>query len=166
MKTVVGLFDTRPEAENAIQRLQANGIGTEGIGIAMKDTREAADLVEVTGAEDLSAEGATAGVISGAAVGTLVGLALVGSTLVLPGVGTFLIGGPLAAALTGAGIGAASGGLLGGLIGAGIPEHEAGHYAAGIEAGSILVSATVPDDQAATVILLFEEAGSRRTHAV
>jgi len=76
MKTVVGLFESRPEAENAIQRLQANGIGTEGIGIAMKDTREAADLVKVTGAEDLSTEGATAGVISGAAVGTLVGLAL------------------------------------------------------------------------------------------
>src|SRR4051812_23776904 len=151
MRTIVGMFEARPEAESAIHRLKASGVGTELISIAMRDTSEAADLVETTGANDMSAEGATAGVVSGAAVGTLIGLALVGSTFVLPGVGTFLIGGPLAAALTGAGIGAASGGLLGGLIGAGIPEHEAQHYASGLEEGHILVTAQVPDDQAPVV---------------
>ena len=89
-----------------------------------------------TGTDDLSAEGATAGAVSGAGVGALIGLALVGSTLVIPGVGPVLIGGSLAtgavtsagtaaAALTGAGIGGVSGGLIGGLVGAGIPEDEA-----------------------------------------
>src|SRR4051812_12495756 len=164
MRTIVGMFEARPEAESVIHRLKASGVGTELISIAMRDTREASELVEATGANDMSAEGATAGVVSGAAVGTLVGLALVGSTFVLPGVGTFLIGGPLAAALTGAGIGAASGGLLGALIGAGIPEHEAEHYATGLESGQILVSAQVPDDQAPAVARIFEEEGSRRTH--
>src|SRR5215218_7599816 len=142
MRTIVGMFETRPEAESAIHRLKASGVGTDLISIAMRDTREASDLVEATGANDMSAEGATAGVVSGAAVGTLIGLALVGSTFVLPGVGTFLIGGPLAAALTGAGIGAAS----------------------GIEQGHILVSADVGDDQAQTVTRIFDEEGSRRTH--
>jgi len=165
MRTIVGMFETRPEAESAIHRLKASGVGTELISVAMRDTSEAVDLVEATGANDMSAEGATAGVVSGAAVGTLIGLALVGSTFVLPGVGTFLIGGPLAAALTGAGIGAASGGLLGGLIGAGIPEHEAQHYASGLEEGHILVSAQVPDDQAPVVARIFDEEGSRRTHS-
>src|SRR5437764_731541 len=83
---------------------------------------EARDLIDTTGAGDMSGEGAAVGAVSGAAVGTLVGLALVGSSLVLPGVGTFLVGGPLAAALTGAGIGAASGGVIGALVGTGIPE--------------------------------------------
>lgn len=164
MKNVIGLFETRDEAESAINRLKASGVVADSISIAMMDRREATDLVEATGADDLSAEGATAGVISGAAVGTLVGLALVGSTFILPGVGTFLIGGPLAAGLAGAGIGAASGGLLGGLIGAGIPEHEAEHYAAGIEQGQIFVSASVPDDLATTAARILDEEGSRRTH--
>jgi hypothetical protein len=164
MQNIVGIFETRTEAESAIQRLKAAGIAAEEIGIAMKDVRESGDLVDATGANDLSGEGATAGAVSGAAVGTLVGLALVGSTFVLPGVGTFLIGGPLAAALAGAGIGAASGGLLGALIGAGVPEAEAEHYAAGIEQGHILVSVDVAD--AAAVRKIFDEEGSRRTHAV
>jgi hypothetical protein len=132
----------------------------------MKDVRAAGDLVDTTGANDLSGEGATAGAVSGAAVGTLVGLALVGSTFVLPGVGTFLIGGPLAAALAGAGIGAASGGLLGALIGAGIPEAEAAHYASGIEQGQILISTNVADTEAPIVRKIFDEEGSRRTHSV
>jgi hypothetical protein len=166
MQNVVGIFETRTEAESAIQRLKESGIAPDAISIAMKDVRESGDLVDSTGVHDLSGEGATAGAVSGAAVGSLIGLALVGSTFVLPGVGTFLIGGPLAAALAGAGIGAASGGLLGALIGAGIPEAEAEHYATGIEQGHILISTNVPDGQAATVRKIFDEEGSRRTHAV
>ena len=166
MQHVVGIFMTRTEAESAIQRLKAAGIAPDAIGVAMKDTRESSDLVEATGANDLSGEGATAGVVSGAAVGTLVGLALVGSTFVLPGLGTFLIGGPLAAALTGAGIGAASGGVLGALIGAGIPENEARDYATGIEQGQILLSVNVPDTESPTVRKIFDEEGSRTTHSV
>jgi len=162
---VVGMFESRGEAENAIHRLKASGIAPESLSIAMRDSSESADLIQSTGVDDMSGEGATAGVVSGAAVGTLVGLALVGSTFILPGVGTFLVGGPLAAALTGAGIGAASGGILGALIGAGIPEHEAEHFASGIEAGHILVSADVPDAQAQTVARIFDEEGSRRTHS-
>lgn len=165
MQTVIGLFATREEAESAIRRLNANGILSPAISIAMRDSLDAAGLIEATGANDLAGEGATAGAVSGAAVGTLVGLALLGSTIVLPGVGTFLIGGPLAAALTGAGIGAASGGLLGALIGSGIPEHEAEHFASGLEGGQILVSVDVEDDQVVSVRRILEEEGSRRTHS-
>jgi hypothetical protein len=164
MRHVVGIFETRNEAESAIQRLKASGIGTETISIAMKATHAAGELAESAGVEDMSGEGAAAGIVSGAAVGLLVGLAVAGSTFVLPGVGTFLVGGPLAAALTGAGIGAASGGLLGALIGAGVPEHEAQHYATGVEQGHILVSADVDDSAAPLVRRIFEEEGSQRTH--
>src|SRR4051794_37471529 len=99
MKTVVGMFETRSEAEDAIHRLQAAGFSRDAIGVAMRDTREAGELADTTGSNDLSAEGATAGGLSGAVVGGLVGLALVGSTVLLPGVGTVLIGGPIAAGL-------------------------------------------------------------------
>lgn len=165
MSTVVGLFETQGAAKDAIHRLQAAGIPADAIGVAMKDTSASESLAESTGAGDLSEEGATAGAVSGAGVGALVGLALVGSTFLLPGVGTFLIGGPLAAALTGAGIGAASGGLVGGLVGAGIPEHEAEHYASGLERGHIVVSVRATDAQEPTVRQILNEQGSTRTTA-
>jgi hypothetical protein len=164
MHTIVGMFETRAEAESAIDRLLSSGISSNTISVAMKDTEAAANLVETTGAQDLAGEGAAAGAVSGAAVGTLVGLAFAGSTFALPGVGTFLIGGPIVAALTGAGIGAASGGLFGALVGAGIPEHEAQTYATGIEQGHIFVSANVADEQTALVRRIFDDEGSRRTH--
>lgn len=145
MQTVVGLFETRAAAEDAIRRLQTAGFSQDRIGVAMKDARAAGDIAETTGTNDMTEEGATVGAVSGAGVGALVGLALVGSTFVLPGIGAFLIGGPLIAGLTGAGIGAASGGLVGGLIGAGIPEGDAADYAAGLERGHILVSVQVPE---------------------
>jgi len=166
MRNVVGMFPTRAEAESTIRRLNNSGIGIDAISVAMKDAAETDDLVAKTGANDLSGEGAAAGALSGAAVGTLIGLALVGSTFVLPGVGTFLIGGPLAAALTGAGIGAASGGLLGALIGAGIPEHEAQHYAAGLEQGNIIIAASVDDENEAAVRAILNEEGSLHTRVV
>ena len=165
MQTVVGLFESRTEAETAIQRLRDAGISNESIGIAARDTAVSGSLTDATGSTDLSSEGATAGVVSGAGVGVLVGLALVGTNFILPGLGPVLIGGPIAAALTGAGIGAASGGLIGGLVGVGIPEDEATHYHTGLEAGHIVVSANVPDPQAAIVRKVFDEEGSTRTYA-
>ncbi len=166
MQNIIGIFETRSDAESAIKRLHETGIAPEAINVAMKDAHLSSGLREATGANDLSGEAATAGAISGAAVGTVVGIALVGSTMVLPGVGAFLIGGPLAAALAGAGIGTASGGLLGALIAAGLPEHEAEHGAACIEQGQVLVSLSVADAKAPIVRTILDEEGARRTHPV
>jgi uncharacterized membrane protein len=162
MKTIVGLFESREDAESAIRRLQTRGIPRDKIGIAMKDAETASNVAEGAGAPQLTTEGAAAGAVSGAAVGTVVGLALAGSTLVLPGMGPLLIGGPIAAGLTGAGVGATSGGLLGALVGAGVPEGDAEHYAALVDRGEILVSVDVTDDQALTVQRVFDEEGARR----
>jgi uncharacterized membrane protein len=165
MRHVIGMFESRSEAEQAIEQLKSSGIRTDSISVAMKDMTSSSDLAGSTGVGDLSAEGTTAGMVSGAAVGTLVGLALVGSNIVLPGVGTFLVGGPLAAALTGAGIGAASGGLIGALVGAGIPEEEAAHYSSGMERGNVVLAVDVSDQDASLVQRIFDDAGSRRTHS-
>ena len=161
MQTVAALFDTRAGAEDAIRRLQAAGFSSDRIGVAMKDTREAGEIAEATGTGDMTEEGATVGAVSGAGVGALVGLALVGSTVMLPGLGTFLIGGPLAAALAGAGIGAASGGLVGGLIGAGIPEADAEAYVSRLEQGHVLVSIQVPESEARRAREILTEEGAQ-----
>ncbi len=161
MRTVVGMFETRDAAEDAIQRLLSAGFTRDKIGVAMRDPRESREIAEKTGADDLSAEGATAGAVSGAGVGALIGLALVGSTIAIPGVGPVLIGGPLVAGLTGAGVGAASGGLIGGLIGAGIPEEEARDYSERIERGHILVSVECDESLVPRARQILVEEGAR-----
>lgn len=173
MQNVVGLFETRADAEEAIQRLRRSGIQPEGISVAMKQTSEASGpdvarephLAEATATEDLAGEGTAVGAVSGAAVGTLVGLLVAGSTFVLPGLGTFLIAGPLFSALTGAGVGAASGGVLGALVGSGIPEEEASHYASDVESGRVILVARVEDRDAAAARVIFDEEGSLRTQS-
>lgn len=168
MQNVIGMFDTRPEAEAAIHRLNRIGINSDSISVAIKDTRSHGDsgLAGLTGVHDLTEEGTAVGAVSGAAVGTLVGLLVAGSTFMLPGIGTLLIAGPLVSALTGAGVGAASGGVLGALVGSGIPEPEATEYLAGVEAGRVIVAAHVDEDRAAEVRRIFDEEGARRTQNV
>ena len=164
MRTVMGMFDTKTEAKSAIERLQASGFRSDAISLAMKDHHETKELTEATGTHGLSAIGATSGMVSGAGVGILVGLAIAGSSIVLPGVGTFLIGGPIAAALTGAGLGAASGGLIGGLTGLGVPHEEAEHFSAGMERGHALVAARVENEKVTEVRRILDEEGSLRSY--
>jgi len=168
MATVVGMFETRAEAEAAIDGLNVYGVGVDAISVAMRRPEDGGELglAESVGAHDMTEEGTAVGAVSGAAVGTIVGLLVAGSTFMLPGVGTFLIAGPLASALTGAGLGAASGGIVGALIGSGIPEPAAHEYLAGVQAGRVVVAAHVGDSQVADVRRIFDEAGSRRTHSV
>lgn len=170
MQNVVGMFQSRTEAEAAIHRLRGAGVAADSISIAMKESADPGSveptLAEATGTHDLAEEGTAVGALSGAAVGTLVGLLVAGSTFILPGVGTFLIAGPLAAALTGAGVGAASGGVFGALVGSGVPEPEATHYLEGVQSGRVIVAAHVDDLLAPEVRRIFDEEGSHRTHSV
>jgi hypothetical protein len=68
----------------------------------------------------------------------LAAIAAVGTSIALPGIG-LVIAGPIAAALAGAGAGGAAGGVIGALVGAGIPEHRAKVYDAGLRGGGILI---------------------------
>lgn len=144
--TVVGLFEDRSDAEQAITDLKQAGFSENDIGVAMRDRTAQGQLMEETGTQ--AAEGATAGVVSGGVIGGLVGALIGAGALAIPGIGPVLAGGALASAfgvtggtaLAGAGIGAASGGILGGLIGLGIPEEEARHFERGFKSGGILVT--------------------------
>ena len=58
MTTVAGMFETRSEAEDAIQRLQAAGFSRDSIGIAIwRDRAESGDLADVDGVERLERRG-------------------------------------------------------------------------------------------------------------
>ena len=84
MQNIVGMFESRQEAQAAIERLPLAGAGVDAISVAIKDEAEPT-LAEAIGTHDLAEEGTAVGALSGAAVGTLVGLLIAGSTFVLPG---------------------------------------------------------------------------------
>jgi hypothetical protein len=87
-------------------------------------------------------EGTGVGAMVGGTLGAIIGgVAAIGSSLVIPGVG-LVIAGPIAAALAGAGAGSLAGGLTGALIGWGIPEERVVHYEKGIREGGTVLGIT------------------------
>ncbi|MBA3468898.1 MAG: hypothetical protein H0T53_04565 [Herpetosiphonaceae bacterium] len=149
-RNVLGLFDTRAHAEQAIQGLQNQGFSRDAIGVAVQSAEQAS---EMGGGTTAAGESAGAGAVTGTAVGGLLGLLAGLGTITLPGVGPIATAGTLATVLgstaLGAGVGAAAGGLIGALVGLGIPEEHAHVYAEGLKRGGILVSVQTADEQQA-----------------
>jgi hypothetical protein len=118
-KKVLGIFNDRDYAEAAINDLEDVGYDAEEISIVLKNKEDKEKLEENTGAD--VAQGAVSGATAGLALGGLAGLV---AAMVIPGLGTLFIGGPIVAALglTGAAAttvsGAATGAVAGGLVGA------------------------------------------------
>lgn len=167
MQHVVGIFKTRADAEAAVTRLHNLGFDELSISVAVPEPGEVEGVdAPETSAAPHAEENAAVGAISGAAVGTIVGVLVAGSTFVLPGLGTLLVGGPLAAALAGAGVGAASGGLMGALTGSGIPEAEAQEYANQIDAGNAIVVVHSDENRAGDVRAIFDEHNARRSYSM
>ncbi|MGP1386863.1 MAG: general stress protein [Thainema sp.] len=134
-RRAVGLFSTRPEAEQAMHRLRDSGFHMDHISVVAKSGEGLRDLTtdrdyDPNKPKDEQAKGgagagATAGAVTGGAVGLIGSLGI----LAIPGVGAAAeVGFLLANTLLGSGIGAASGGLLGALIGWGVPEDRANYY--------------------------------------
>jgi hypothetical protein len=148
-RIVVGLFEKRARAEDAIRDLKEAGFTDEQIGVitrdrtdraAQPDEKEVGKIVQETATG--MAEGASIGAITGGVIGGLVGL--IGSLLV-PGLGPVVVGGVLASTLLGVGLGAATGGLIGALVGMGVPEEDARYFDAGFREGGTLVTVNAGD---------------------
>ncbi len=145
---VLGVFNQQTQAETAIEALKNRGYDPKEISVIMKDTEQATDLEDNTGAN--VADGAASGAVTGGALGALAGVLVGIGAIVIPGIGGVLIGGPIAAALglggaaattaTGAITGAVAGGLVGALVGLGVPEESAKTYQESVKAGAILLA--------------------------
>ena len=152
-RTAAAAFDSRDEAEEAVNRLNRAGFQAESVGWAMRGEGRDGDRVE--GADD-----AAAGAASGAALGGVVGAAAAAATMALiPGVGPFLAGGYLGTVLIPAAGAAAAGGLLGGLTGSGMDETEAGHYDEQFRSGRAVVSVKAGDRYPEAAEILRESGG-------
>lgn len=155
MKTVVGLFDTFEDAQNAVRDLRSAGFSGDDISLVAQDEGGHYAQHLQGGEKQNVGDGAAAGAGIGAVLGGLGGLLLGLGALAIPGIGPILAAGPIVAALGGAGVGAIAGGIVGALVDLGIPEEHANMYAEGIRRGGTLVVARTSDemaDQAADVM--------------
>jgi hypothetical protein len=152
-RMVTGLFHDRDSAERAYNSLSERGYNKDDVTLMMSDdTRKRHFNDADTELGSKAAEGAGIGAGIGGTIGAvLAGIAAVGTTLVLPGIG-LVVAGPIAAALAGAGAGGVAGGLVGALIGAGIPEERVKHYEEGIKNGGILMGVSPRSDDDAGYI--------------
>jgi len=136
--TIVAVFNTRAEANQAVDELQRGGFARNHIGVVAQDADGKARTHWKEEEDTHAGEGAAIGAATGAGAAALVSLGM--SFGVIPVIGPILAVGPLAAALISAAGGAAAGGLTGALIGWGIPEEEAKYYESEVKAGRFLVT--------------------------
>lgn len=140
-RVLTGMFRDRDSAEKAYNSAISRGYSKDEVNLLMSDqTRDTyfADGDD-TGLGSKALEGAGTGSAIGGTLGAIIaGIAAIGTSVLLPGIG-LVVAGPLAAALAGAGAGGLTGGLIGALVGSGIPEEHAAQYEEGIKNGGIVM---------------------------
>ncbi|HET7133014.1 MAG TPA: YsnF/AvaK domain-containing protein [Gammaproteobacteria bacterium] len=133
----IGIFDDRGRAQHAIAELKQAGFTDSEIGVTARGADGDGELRDARGGTHAK-EGAAAGIATGAGVGALWGLGVLAG--VVPGIGTAIAGGTLAALVSSAAAGAATAGLAGALIGLGFREDEAKYYDEQFRAGRSVVT--------------------------
>ncbi len=144
--TTIGVFTTHASARGAIDDLRSIGVADADISYLYTDID--GDIKDAH-SDSKVGEGTAAGATTGAVLGAIAGFAV--ANAVLPGVGTLLVAGPLAAALGLTGVaattvagtmtGLAAGGIVGALANIGVSEEDAKLYEDLVRSGNVLVVA-------------------------
>jgi hypothetical protein len=135
---VFGIYHTSAQAERGVDDLIASGFSSDDVSVLLPDSQGTKAFAHEKNTK--APEGTAAGVTTGGAIGGTLGLLAGLGALAIPGVGPFLVAGPIFSALAGLGAGGAVGGLIGALVGMGIPEYEAKRFEGRIKDGGILLS--------------------------
>jgi hypothetical protein len=157
------IFETRSQAEAAIDALRSEGINEKAISVISKrdeeferdhdhqhrDDRDHDSRHEHT---DTTASGAGKGLAIGAGAGAVAGLA----ALAIPGIGPFIAAGAVAEALgvvgsavaTSAVVGGAIGGLTGALMKYGVDEEDARYFDERLKRGGYWVGVDLDETRA------------------
>jgi len=154
MSKIVGVFESRERAREAIEALEAEGFSEDDLSIVARQQEGQEGGGQDSG--DLTAD-ITQGAAWGGGLGALGGLLAGAGALAIPGIGPILAAGPLAAGLSGA----VAGGVAGGLIEMGIPEEAGQQFEEDVKQGRLLaIVETEEDDQVGRVERLLEEYGA------
>ncbi len=157
--TVIGIFQTRAAAEEAVLELQRAGFADNTIGMVARN--EKGELVTEKAGETMAEEGMAAGAVVGAGAGALVGLGVLAGTI--PVIGPVMAIGTLGTILLNAAAGAAVIGLVGALIGLGIPEEDAKYYESEVRGGRFLVTVEAGNREAEAWAILRRAGGYNRS---
>ena len=137
--SVVAVYETHEQAENAVHELQRAGIDMKTLSIAAKDTRPAEHVIGYYSAGDRMLYWGKLGAFWGALWGLLFDSAL----FAIPGIGPVLMAGPLVAwivaVLEGAAVFGGLSALGAGLVSIGIPKHSAIEYEAALKANKFVL---------------------------
>lgn len=128
-QTIIGVFESRGRAENAVNTLRQQGFTSEEINIVSKKQQDTNTTQGETYDDDI-----VDGTLTGGTLGGIGGLLMGAGALLLPGIGPILAVGPITAAVGGA----IAGGIAGGLIDWGIPAEASQRYEQEVAHGSIL----------------------------
>lgn len=150
---MTGMFRDRAGAEAAYNSAMNRGYTKDDVNLLMSDeTRDKhfANSGVETELGSKALEGAGTGSAIGGTLGAVIaGIAAIGTSVVLPGLG-LIVAGPLLAAFAGAGAGGLTGGLVGALVGSGIPEERAKVYDEGVRNGGIVMGVNPRNDEDAS----------------
>ncbi|WP_254510350.1 hypothetical protein [Anatilimnocola floriformis] len=163
VSAIVGVFESRSDAEAAIREMKTYGVNENDIGMVVRHPsgREYSDP-PASDQGTKAVEGAAVGAAAGAGVGALWALGIAAN--VLPVIGPVVSGGILAAVVASAAGGAATAGLVGALIGLGIPEDDANFYESELMAGRTIVTVH-PAEHSAEVYDIIHRHNGVTTHA-
>jgi len=164
MSTVVGVFDTSSEAEQAVNELREMGITEDDISIVGREEHVGSGEKDEGHTDagmraDMGDEGndLSTGAWTGGALGGLAGLAAGAGAMAIPGIGPVIALGPIAAGLTGA----AAGGIGGALIDMGIPPEAGKQYEEEVRKGGILSIIEANEDKIYDTAAVLRKNGAR-----
>jgi len=164
-RSVVGIYNTMAQAEEAVHTLDHAGFPVKHISIVTQNL--ASDKTVhgyITPGDDLSARGAAAGAWIGGLLSLLIGTAF----LWIPGFGPLLVVGRLAALLLagveGTMVGVATGSLLGALASWGIAEERILDYEKQLREGKHLVIVYGTTEEVDKAHALLQETDVRALH--
>ena len=143
------VFDSREEAERALNELRSNGVDEDSVSIIGRhgEQSDASGGIDDDGDVGEEAGDTAKGAVGGAIAGGLLGVA----ALAIPGVGPLAAAGAIAstaipgAAAIGAGAGAVAGGLTGLLTSHGVSDEDARYYEDRINQGGYFLSVDTAD---------------------
>ena len=151
-QTIIGVFTSRSNAENAVNSLRQQGFTNEEINIISKK-QEGDDQ----SGNDFEEDDILDGTLTGSTLGGIGGLLLGAGALVIPGIGPIIAAGPIAGAISGA----IAGGITGGLIDWGIPAEESHHYEQEVVQGSVLAIVRTDSGKVNSVAQILRQNGAK-----
>jgi hypothetical protein len=160
---VIGIYNSHTDAEASIKELQRSGFDMKKLSIVGKDYHTEEHVIGYYNAGDRMKLWGKRGAFWGGFWGLLFGSAL----FVVPGIGPFIVFGPLVtwivAGLEGAAVVGGLSALGAGLYSIGIPENSIVQYEAALKSDKFLVIAHGTADEVAKAKGIIETTGAAQT---